>query len=1079
MEDGLTSHPGQDGLTAATRLAWTPLFDRLPDGVMLADGTGRWIAANQSAVRLFGLAPEALLALSPEQLLGRMIDGHGGAVPPLDAWPAMAFLTLGLRRDPDPPAWLEVAVEPLPEGGILATFHDQTVAWSQGHQLERMTRLYNALSQVNQSIVLSTTRQELLDRICRVMVEQGQFSMAWVGWDDPGTHKVKVISHFGDTGGYLEGLEVRSDDTPLGRGPMGTAIREGREIILNDFLGATEAAPWRDRAARADFLSSATFPIRLPGRVPGALMVYAKEKDFFGDAEATLLMEAAGDIAFGLEHLELENRRREAEEALRGERDLAEQYLEVAGVILLVLDVRGRVARLNRKGCEVLGYGPGELHDQDWMETCLPPEEREGVRRIFQELPSGLMPPAENRENEVLCRDGSRRLIAWRNALLRDRDGRVTGMLSSGEDITERKRFENELERSRANMEALLGSSTDLIWSVDRDGRLVTFNSTLAKHFQSTYGTVARLGAPPEELLPPERAAFWQPLYQQVITEGAQQLELTLQDGRTLDISLHPIRSGDQVLGVSVFGKDITARKQMEQALRAHQEQLEELVGERTRELAEAKELAEAATRAKSEFLANMSHEIRTPMNAIIGMSALALLTEPTPRQKDYLSKIQFAGHALMGILNDILDFSKIEAGKLDLDAREFLLEDVLAQVTALVGPRATEKNLEFMLDAAPDLPQTLLGDPLRLSQVLTNLCANAVKFTETGEVVVRITRLPGPDKTHVMLRFSVRDTGIGIAPEQLRLLFQPFTQVDASFSRRFAGTGLGLTICKRLVGLMGGEIWVESAAGQGSEFFFTCQMGVGSSPSARRFERGLGLRDLRVLVVDDNVHAREIFQGLLGSFGYHTTLAGSAQEGLEEWERASQPFDVVLLDWQLPDQDGFALARLLKARSGAAACPKRLIVTAYGDEEVRRRVEAEGLDGYLAKPVTPSQLFDTFMGVFSQDLAAQSPLLTQTPLAREDLFHLRGARVLLVEDNEFNQQVATELLEYAGVQVTLAVEGLDALAKARADDFDAVLMDLQMPVLDGYEATRRFPSFITPRMTSATSPLSPALRRP
>ncbi len=493
--------------------------------------------------------------------------------------------------------------------------------------------------------------------------------------------------------------------------------------------------------------------------------------------------------------------------------------------------------------------------------------------------------------------------------------------------------------------------------------------------------------------------------------------------------------------------------------LTLYQARLEELVTLRSEELhlsnadlVRAKEAAEAANRMKSSFLANMSHEIRTPMNAVTVLTHLALQTDLTDKQRQYLVKSKVAADSLLGIINDILDFSKIEAGKLQMDTKEFFLEEEFEKVTQLVGMRSAKKNLEFLLDIAPDVPPCLDGDPMRLGQVLTNLCSNSVKFTETGEIVVTVTKIQAGEG-RVTLKFSVRDTGIGMSPDQTRLLFQPFSQVDSSSTRKFTGTGLGLAISKHLVGMMGGELWVESALGRGSEFFFTAIFGLGHLVPAPRDVPTQDLAGLRILVVDDSPIARLILHGLATGLGYPTTMVASAEEAFVALQEAS--FDLVLLDWHLGDEDGFEAARRIRAEPNAHAIPRIIMVTAYGDEEVARRVEEEQLDGYLTKPISPSSLFDAITNAFGSrtpaHLAPSSPAVTP-----EDLARLKGARILLVEDNDFNQEVAMELLALMGMEVILAMDGREAIEKVHAEAFDVVLMDLQMPVMDGYEATRQ-----------------------
>ena len=708
------------------------------------------------------------------------------------------------------------------------------------------------------------------------------------------------------------------------------------------------------------------------------------------------------------------------------------QILEDSPAAVTMVTEEGQHLFSNRRLATLLGVPHEQMRSRRSSEFWADPEDRQRFLQVFKQQGR-----ADDYEARFRRTDGAEIWVLLNTRWIVHDNKRL--LMTWMYDITERKRLEHQARAGEARMRMILELSPVGISINTETGASVFRNSRLGELLGYDEAAMAGL----------DTSAYWFD-----VTEREQFLQRLRREGKVIDYKAYfRRRDGSRVtvLLTSSFEDIFGARHVVSWSYDISERDAAEAA------MNQARLAAEDAAKAKSDFLANMSHEIRTPMNAIIGMAHLALKTDLTPRQRDYVRKIHGSGQHLLGIINDILDFSKIEAGKLHVEQADFELDKLLENVANLVSEKTTAKGLELVFDIAPDVPRNLIGDSLRMGQVLINYANNAVKFTEKGEVDI-LMQVRERTETGVLLWCAVKDTGIGLTEEQVGRLFQSFQQADTSTTRKYGGTGLGLSISKKLAELMGGEVGVESEHGKGSTFWFTARLGIGTEQK-RALLPEPDLRNRQVLVVDDNENARLVLADLLGSMTFQVAEAASGQAAIEAVRATAgtpQAPDVVFLDWQMPGMDGIETARGIGAL-GLAKAPHLVMVTAYGREEVLQQAAGAGIEQVLIKPVNASLLFDTVIRVLGGEVREQRSAGDAPSLLLEEMAAIKGARVLLVEDNDLNQEVAGEILTDAGFLVEIADNGRIAVDKVQLNaeqPYDIVLMDMQMPVMDGVSAT-------------------------
>ncbi|MBI4986200.1 MAG: PAS domain S-box protein [Rhodocyclales bacterium] len=957
------------------------LFENASVGQLLVDPDSlRILECNQAAATIHGYSREELCRLSvPDFDVALDAEALRALQARLRSEDQLQFETRVRRKNGElRDLSVKLVVLRAAAGNrIHATHLDVTEQRRAEREQRRLYRALRLLSDCNMALLQARDEATLLADVCRLVVETGGYAMAWIGFaENDAAQSVRAVAQFGDETGYLEAIRVSwNESDESGRGPTGTAIRTGAAQTRQHFP-ATPTAPWYAAAVRSGFRSNIALPLIVHQKTLGALTLYAAEPDAFNTEEIALLDELVRNLAFGIATLRARSRRKDAEIELKLERDRNQMYLDIVQTFMVALDTAGRITMINRAGYELLDYEESELLGRNWFATCLPqPTGSAKVLPAFRRIMTGESPPIKSHEQAVCCRDGAQRLIAWRNAYITDAAGAIVGVLSSGQDVTERRQAEEQLRK----LAQVVEQSPHGVIVANLDGDMEYVNEAFVQ--TTGYRRDEVIGQNPRILrsgkTPPESyVQLWDALTQGRTWHG--ELYNRRKDGSEYveRAAITPIRQADGRISHYVAVKeDITEHKRTAAELEQHRHHLEELVETRTHELAQAKIAAEAASAAKSGFLANMSHEIRTPLHVIIGLGHLLRHDVADAVQLERLNHLCASSDHLLAIINDVLDLSKIEAQRLALDRSDFRLGSVVDKVLRMIEGRAHEKGLTLTLDVAPRLRRMALnGDALRLAQVLINLCGNAVKFSDQGEVHLGIELL-AEDAVSVALRFSVADTGIGISLADQARIFQPFAQGDASPTRRHDGTGLGLAICQRLVGLMGGAIQVDSQLGSGSTFCFELALSRASAtlpeaaplpvaPAATVFN------GRHVLFAEDHALSQEILLEMLEDLGCDSDVAADGAEAVACAQARS--YDLILMDMQMPKMDGLAATRAIRALPAHRATPI-IALTANAFAEDRQRCLDAGMNGHLGKPLTPAALAAT-LGQWLPDLVASSP---------------------------------------------------------------------------------------------------------
>jgi len=809
----------------ATRLA--AIVETSDDAIIGKDLEGVVTSWNRGAERMFGFTANEMIGGPIQRIVpSDRQDEEQACLDTLRAGQVVRHLETQRRRKDEQLLDVWITASPIvgPNGrivGVSKIARDITAAKQREREIARLSRLYAALSHINQAIVCTPVADDLFRKICRALVEQGGFCMCWIGWYSAETRLLEPVAECGDDAGSLSRIRVSPDDGPTGRDPTGTAFRDARPYVCNDLLSDAVNLTWREEAERRGFRASAAFPIRVGGQVRGVLAVYAPEASYFRDKEISLIAEAANDLSFGLDGIGREDARRQAEAELRRERDFSDAVLSSLPGIFYLYDQEGRFLRWNRNFERVSGYNTTEIAKMHPLALFSPEEQplvAARIQAVFEHGESSV-------EGGLVSKD-QRSTPYHFTGVRAEIDGHAC-LVGVGIDVSERVRAEAALGASEARYRSLFEQAPDGILIADARSYYVDANPSICRMLGYTREELIGLHASDivvREEHPEVNVAL------DVIHAGQayhRELRFRRKNGTVFPADVMATQMPDGLLLGVV--RDVTQQKLAEQALRHLNETLEQKVADRTSELARALVRAEAADRLKSAFLATMSHELRTPLNSIIGFTGIVLqgMAGPlTPEQTKQLGMVRGSARHLLALINDVLDLSKIEAEQLQVQVEPFELAGMLERVVASVMPMAQNKGLALELVVPSGLGE-LVSDRRRVEQIILNLTNNAIKFTELGSVTVTAELVDAWSGStgglaQPAVRVCVTDTGMGVKPEDLSKLFQPFSQIDSGLTRQHEGTGLGLAICRRLATRLGGEIKVTSERSQGSTFSVT-----------------------------------------------------------------------------------------------------------------------------------------------------------------------------------------------------------------------------------------------------------------